>query len=210
MDLKFKRARSKENKEKRFSDILEVSAELYDKLHYAGLTFEEISKKLNITRPAIYKYFRTKDEILVEILLRDFDNLCNDLTDSFDASTEYTKEEIAATWTNVMMKNKRIIDVMSLHSSSIEKKISAEYNSGPGSVVKGYIRTLRELIKNLIPGTDDDRATDFILYQISFAVGLYPFMKIKMNDSDPNKESFRFNRIYRENLLIKLKSMEDK
>jgi AcrR family transcriptional regulator len=208
MDLKFKRARSKENKEKRFSDILDVSAELYDKLHYSGLTFEEISKKLNITRPAIYKYFRTKDEILVEILLRDLDNLCNDLTDSFDSSKKYAKEEIAAIWTDVMLKNKRIMDVMSLHSSSIEKKISAEYNNGPESVIKGNIETLKELIKGLVPGIDDDTAKDFILYQISFAVGLYPFMKIKMNDSDPNKELFRFNRVYSENILIKLKAME--
>ncbi len=208
MDLKFKRARSKENKEKRFSDILDVSAELYDKLHYSGLTFEEISKKLNITRPAIYKYFRTKDEILVEILFRDLDDLCNDLTNSFDPSKDYAKEEIAAIWTDVMMKNKRIMDVMSLHSSSIEKKISAEYNSGPESVIKGYIQTLKELIKCLVPGIDDDTAKDFILYQFSFAVGLYPFIKIKMNDPDTNKERFRFNRVYSENILIKLKSME--
>lgn len=208
MDLKFKRARSKENKEKRFSDILDVSAELYDKLRYPGLTFEEISKKLNITRPAIYKYFKTKDEILVEILFRDLDDLCNDLTGSFDVSSEYTKEEIATLWTDVMMKNKRIMDVMSLHSSSIEKTISAEYNSGPESVLKGYIRAIKELIKHLVPGIDDNTAVDFVLYQISFAVGLYPFMKIKMNDTDSNKEIFRFNRIYRENILMKLKSMD--
>lgn len=208
MDLKFKRARSKENKEKRFSDILDVSAELYDKLRYPGLTFEEISKKLNITRPAIYKYFKTKDEILVEILFRDLDDLCNDLTGSFDVSSEYTKEEIATLWTDVMMKNKRIMDVMSLHSSSIEKTISAEYNSGPESVLKGYIRAIKELIKHLVPGIDDNTAVDFVLYQIAFAVGLYPFMKIKMNDTDSNKEIFRFNRIYRENILMKLKSMD--
>ncbi|MCK9322569.1 MAG: TetR/AcrR family transcriptional regulator [Candidatus Methanomethylophilaceae archaeon] len=207
MDLKFKRARSKENKEKRFSDILDVSVELYDKLRYPGLTFEEISKRLNITRPAIYKYFKTKDEILVEILLRDFSRLCDDLLDNFNPSVEYTKEEVAALWTDVMMKNKRVMDVLSLHSSSIEKMISAEYNSGPESIIKKYIEILKELTKRLIPGIDDDTAVDFILYQISFAVGLYPFMKIKMNDSDPNKEIFRFNRIYRENILIKLESM---
>ncbi|MDN5358133.1 MAG: hypothetical protein PWR17_1302 [Candidatus Methanomethylophilaceae archaeon] len=207
MDLKFKRARSKENKEKRFSDILDVSAELYDKFRYPGLTFEKISKKLNITRPAIYKYFKTKDEILVEILLRDLDGLCNDLLENFNPSVDYTKEEIATLWTEVMMKNERIMDVMSLHSSSIEKMVSAEYNSGPESVLRGYIRALKGLIKHLIPGIDDNTAVDFVLYQISFAVGLYPFMKVKMNDTDSNKEIFRFNRMYRENILIKLKSM---
>ena len=59
-----------EVRDPRLDEILEVAATVFRKRGYHGGTLEEIAKKLRIKRPALYHYFRSKQEILGLLLTR--------------------------------------------------------------------------------------------------------------------------------------------
>src|SRR6266851_2663169 len=54
----------------RLEEILKVAATVFRKRGYHGGTLEEIAKKLRIKRPALYYYFRSKEELLQILLTR--------------------------------------------------------------------------------------------------------------------------------------------
>ena len=56
--------RVKENRELQRRTVLNAAAELFAKKGYAGTSMADVAKVLDISRPALYYYFNTKEEIL--------------------------------------------------------------------------------------------------------------------------------------------------
>src|SRR5256885_8968655 len=54
----------------RLDEILRVAASVFRKRGYHGGTLEEVATKLRIKRPALYYYFRSKEELLRILLTR--------------------------------------------------------------------------------------------------------------------------------------------
>ena len=57
-----------ETRDPRLDEILALAAAVFRKRGYHGGTLEDIAKKLRIKRPALYYYFRSKEEILRSLL----------------------------------------------------------------------------------------------------------------------------------------------
>lgn len=51
----------------RRAQIIEIAAELFDRLGYHDTTMQAIADRAGIRKPSLYYYFRSKDEILVEL-----------------------------------------------------------------------------------------------------------------------------------------------
>ena len=69
--MDFKRARNKNNKAKRWNEIIHSAIHLFEKKSYAEITIKDIAKDTSFTRANIYKYISTKEEIFLEIIIRD-------------------------------------------------------------------------------------------------------------------------------------------
>lgn len=61
--------REKEYEDKRFA-VLQAAAELFVTRGFHGTTLTDVAARLNVTKPAIYYYFSSKDEILLECTRR--------------------------------------------------------------------------------------------------------------------------------------------
>jgi AcrR family transcriptional regulator len=55
-------------KKNRYNEILEAATELFAKKGYAVTSMREISENLEITKATLYHYFKSKEQILFEIL----------------------------------------------------------------------------------------------------------------------------------------------
>lgn len=60
---------SKKNttRERRRSEIIRVAARLFAERGYSGVTLDELAEQMGITKPALYQYINSKEEILHEI-----------------------------------------------------------------------------------------------------------------------------------------------
>ncbi len=64
--------RTKEEAEQTKSAILDSALELFYEKGFARTTFDEIAKRINLTKGAVYWHFRNKADLLAELMRRKF------------------------------------------------------------------------------------------------------------------------------------------
>ena len=77
--MNFQRARNKQAKAERWDEIVNSTISLFERISYANITIKDIAQKTSFTRGNIYKYISTKEEIFLEIIIRDSKKWINDL-----------------------------------------------------------------------------------------------------------------------------------
>lgn len=79
--------RTKEEAEQTRKDILQAALNMFCEKGYTSTTLDEIAKSINLTKGAVYWYFRNKPDILKALMLEDFEQTRAQL-DSFMAPPE--------------------------------------------------------------------------------------------------------------------------
>lgn len=172
--MTFKRARSDEHIQERMNEIISAASKIYDSIGYEGLSFSEISKHTKFTRPTIYKYFKTKEEILLKLFQSDMEAWKISLINSFQLNKIYSIEEIAEIWVNIIIQNDRMLKLYSILFTSIEKNVSlAVLIEFKKDLLKLQV-PITGLMKQLFPKANNKDITDFLINQLAFARGLFP------------------------------------
>lgn len=73
------RGRRERERNARRETILTAACEAFSSLGFSGSTMEEIALRAEITKPTLYGYFRTKDEILLTLMLPVFVDIGTEL-----------------------------------------------------------------------------------------------------------------------------------
>lgn len=176
--MSFKRARSDQHIQERIQEIISAASKIYDSVGYEDLSFSAISQLTKFTRPTIYKYFNTKEEILLKILLADIELWIAGLLNSFKINKIYSIEEIAHIWVNSICKNFRLLKLFSMLFTSIEKNSSLE---ALVEFKKGFFKLqeqVMELLGQLFPKAERKDIYSFLVNQMALALGLYPMSQL--------------------------------
>jgi AcrR family transcriptional regulator len=81
--LAFEKRRRRE-KENRKSAILKAARKLFFEKGFKSVTVESIARKAELSKGAVYLYFKSKDEIYSQILLNDIDKFHKKVADLFE------------------------------------------------------------------------------------------------------------------------------
>ncbi|MEM7009153.1 MAG: TetR/AcrR family transcriptional regulator [Thermodesulfobacteriota bacterium] len=172
MECKWERARSCEQKEHRVKEIISATERLYKKHPYEEITFVSIAKEANFTRSNLYKYFSSKEEIFLEFLMQDFVKWRKDLVRSFDVKKKYKVKEFAQIWTKVLIKNKRLLELVSIMFIHLERNVCIESFMDFKFGTKDEVGTVVELLCSIFPKLSPENSVKFIYLQMGSAVGL--------------------------------------
>ena len=115
--MTWKRARSEEQKERRVAAIVTATARLYEKRAFEDISFALIAREAKFTRSNLYKYFRTKEEIFLELLGRDLVQYSRDLVKALGENEACNIAEFACIWTNTLIKHDRMLRLFAILSS---------------------------------------------------------------------------------------------
>jgi AcrR family transcriptional regulator len=75
-----KRARAAQDKEKRRRDFLVVAAGLFDAGDYSSVTMSQIAAKTGLSKGTVYLYFRSKEELFLQLLVDELEEWFGQLT----------------------------------------------------------------------------------------------------------------------------------
>ena len=119
--------------------IIETARRLFSEYSYLGVSMNDIAKKLNITKAALYYHFTGKAEIYIKVLDEVFDNLTLSITEAFDEKTTDKKlRKLIRNYLDFGFKEKNLIKALMFKLS-------------PGdSQIKKYIIQLRKQTADLI------------------------------------------------------------
>lgn len=176
--MSFKRARTDRHIQDRIEEIISAASKIYDSAGYEGLSFSAISQLTKFTRPTIYKYFNTKDEILLKILLSDMQAWITSLVNSFKINRVYSIEEITDIWVGAISDRYRLLELFPMLFTSLEKNSSLE---ALVEFKKGFFNLqdqLMELVGQLFPNAETNDIYRFLASQLALALGMYPMSQL--------------------------------
>jgi AcrR family transcriptional regulator len=123
-------------------EIVEAALELITEKGIQGMTIKNLSKKIGITEPAIYRHFDSKTDILLGILnnFKEMANMLSGIMESYKAPAmekisfmfskmleifSETPSMVSVIFSEEIFKNEeilklRIVEILNLHSQTIE------------------------------------------------------------------------------------------
>lgn len=176
--MDFKRARSNTQVQSRMDEIVSAAGEIYDESGYENITFTAIGEITNFTRPTIYKYFSTKEEILLKLLSTDLDIWSKNLLSSFKLNTIYNVKQISKIWTKSYSTQPRLLELYSILFTKIEKNVSLEALADFKVSLFNSLNPIYELLSQLYPNADQSRINYFLASQLSVVLGLFPMCNL--------------------------------
>lgn len=176
--MSFQRARSHEQINDRIQEIVDAASSIYNSAGYEGLSFSTISEYTKFTRPSIYKYFKTKDEILLILLKEDLKSFIVTLIRSFKINKLYSTYEITEIWANTLIKHERLLALYSILFTTIEKNVSVKSLAVFKKEVLAIQLPLFDFASQLFPNAKKEEIETFIYSQLTLAFGLYPMSKM--------------------------------
>lgn len=179
--MEFQRARNAEQKDIRINEILDAATELYDTTIYQNITMVSIAEKLNFSRANLYKYFSTKEEIYLYVMLREFHLWVEDLQDISSNEPFLSEKEFFRLWAETLFKHERFLKLYSIHNTVLAKNSSVEILVTFRKKVYNFAIELKKILKNYIPCLTEQQLNYFMQYQLDYIVGLYPKTLLSVN-----------------------------
>ena len=119
--------------------IIKTARKLFSEYSYLGVSMNDIAKKLDITKAALYYHFAGKAEIYTKVLDEVFNNLTLSIVEAFDKKTTDKKlHKLIKNYLDFGFKEKNLIKALAFKLSPSDSQI------------KRYIIQLREQTADLI------------------------------------------------------------
>lgn len=177
------RARCKEKKELRNQEIIESCLELYKTTKFEDITISKIAKHAKWTRSNFYKYYQTKEEAFLDVILMLFEDWEKTLIENLKIKKEMTPYTFSTLWLESYEKNHIFTTLLGLMGTLIEEHSSLEKVVEFKKHLFVKMDDLSLVIKD-ITGSEEEDIKKFIIAQAALIQGGYHYFKM----SDFKKE----------------------
>lgn len=168
-----RRARSQAEIKDRRQEIINACDTLYTNLGYDAVNLKEISEMTSITRTAIYTYYKTKEEIFLDILKQEYLNWQNELELGLSKIETGNKEEYCHFLTDSLVRQEKLLKLLSEHFDSIENNSRSEKLCEYKKNIRPLFLTLSQGTKKVFPNGSDKAAEHFRLFFFASIGALY-------------------------------------
>ena len=170
--MDFKRARNDEQIANRQEEIINACYSLYSNGKYDDITFGKISKMTSISRPSIYNYYITREEILLDVLEKEYFKWFENLKNSFDENTRLNKKDLCDLLINSFDGFDIFLRLLSIQYSIIEKSCSFEKLTQFKMNTLSILKALENIVVKTFPRSSAKDRSTFVLTVFS-AVGSF-------------------------------------
>ncbi len=172
--MEFQRARTKDQIENRVEEILNSAIELYDEMDYDEITLRMISDRTSLSRTTMYTYYKTKEEIFLDLVKKEYLIWNDALSERFHEKDTFTKEEFCRIMTDTLYENKPLMRLLAIQQTIIEKNSSLEQLTSFKKETMELFDTLAYGIHKTFPNATDININLFEVHLMIYILGFYP------------------------------------
>lgn len=166
------RARTKEQVDERKKEIILALDELYMNKEWDDIFLKDIAKNTSISRTAIYSYYKSKEEILLDSLYYHFIEL-DDGLEKYLPNIK-TKEEVVKKLTSLLKKNISILKIMSSNLEVVERNVPLENLIILKKELKRFYDIFSQMLRNISPSISEEKQQAIYRTFIALLYGFYP------------------------------------
>jgi AcrR family transcriptional regulator len=191
----------------RREEIMNACETLYDMMPFREVTLKEIGKLTTCSRPTIYNYFQTKEEIFLALFEREYVLWTEELLRIGETTSGMSKEMLAECIAESLEKRKLLLKLLAVNLYDMEENSRLECLVC-FKVAYGKSReALFSLLRSVYPHLPENRITDIVFTFLPYLHGVYPYafatekQIAAMDEAKINHPSFTIHELVKTGLL---------
>ena len=167
---------SKETVEKRPYEIIAACRKLYDRMPMKDITVKDISLEADVSRPTIYNYFKTKEEIFLALLEDEYRLWGKALENILGGKDGLSPMDFADAIAASLEGRDRLLKILSLNLYEIEDNSSLECLISFKKQFQSVSEYLKTALGKFFPTLSQAERHDFVYELFFFMYGIYPYI----------------------------------
>lgn len=170
----------------RKAEIVDACAQLYGTLPFKDITLGAIGAKTSFTRTSIYNYFRTKEEIFLALLQREYVAWTEDLISLANFPT-LSAEDFASRFADILARRGCMLKLLSMNLYDIEAGSRLENLVEFKRVYNESLKAVCTCLSAHFPTSTEEDRRGFVYAFFPFLFGVYPYT----NSTEKQKEAMK-------------------
>ena len=164
----------KETIDRRREEIMDACEKLYETMGFHSITIKNISTETSFSRPSIYNYFQTKEEIFLGLLTREYMKWNDALRSIIKRNADMDKDALARAIAKSMEERKTLLKISAMNLYDIEDNSRDELLVEYKKAFKDTVELFDECLKKHLKISDQKR--EQIRYAFfPYMYGIYPY-----------------------------------
>ncbi len=159
-------------------EIINACEQLYQTMSFREITLKEIGKITSFSRPTIYNYFETKEEIFLSLFKREYDLWNEQLTAILDQNEQLTKAQLADQIAESLSERQQLLKLLSMNNFDMEANSRQEFLTMFKESYGGSLRRIQMLLEKFCPEMSSGDIQNFIYIFFPFMFGIYPYTAV--------------------------------
>ena len=170
-------------------EIISACEQLYQTMSFREITLKEIGTITSFSRPTIYNYFQTKEEIFLALFQREYDCWNEDLAAILDENEKLTKAELSDKIAASLAGRDQLLKLLSMNNYDMESNSRQEMLTAFKQSYGQSMQLMSMLLEKFCPDMSAADIQDFIYTFYPFMFGIYPYTAVTEKQSAAMKEA---------------------
>ena len=105
----------------RREEIVNACEKLYQTMSFKDIKLKDIGTETSFSRPTIYNYFQTKEEIFLALFEREYIRWNADLESILNSDQRYTRDQLAEQIAKTLEKREQLLKLLSMNTPTSAK-----------------------------------------------------------------------------------------
>ena len=162
----------------RREEIINACEKLYHTMSFKEITLKEIGTMLPFSRPTIYNYFQTKEEIFLALFEREYVRWNADLTDILNGHDALSPRQLAESIAQSLAKRTQLLKLLAMNNFDMEANSRVEILTSFKTAYGESLRLMRALLQKYRPEMNDAAIQRFLYIFFPFMFGIYPYTAV--------------------------------
>ncbi len=162
----------------RREEIVNACEKLYQTMSFKDITLKEIGSVVSFSRPTIYNYFQTKEEIFLALFQREYERWNEDLAAVLQENETIEKKELAEKLAGSLSGRLQLLKLLSMNNYDMEANSRIELLIDFKKAYGRSMRLIREILIKFCPEKSEEDQQSFLYLFFPFMFGIYPYAAV--------------------------------
>ena len=183
----------------RREEIVSACEQLYQTMSFKDITLKEISNVTSFSRPTIYNYFHTKEEIFLALYEKEYDRWNADLEKILNSDQKYSRAELADQIARSLEKRTQLLKLLSMNNYDMEENSRSELLTSFKIAYGKSLELFRKILRKNCTGMSNAEIEQIMYVFFPFMFGIYPYSEVTDKQKNAMREaevSYKYQTIY--------------
>ena len=159
-------------------EIVDACEQLYRTMSFREITLKEIGSITSFSRPTIYNYFETKEEIFLALFKREYDRWNAQLLAILEENDQLTKAQLADRIAQSLAERQQLLKLLSMNNYDMEANSRQELLTIFKQSYGRSLELMNMLLEKFCPEMSAADIRNFIYTFFPFMFGIYPYAEV--------------------------------